>query len=101
MARTNGNAHRREHGMKPKKTISEVFEEFLDDQKGRLSPTTFSKYQSIISLFKSYLVSYWPGHDQKKYCRITGKGGTFCGSFGPEEIPGGYGEFLEVWNVTP
>ncbi len=80
--------------MKPKKTISEVFEEFLSDQKGRLSPTTFSKYQSIISLFKSYLESYWPGHDQKEYDRITGKGGTFCGTFGPEEIPGGYGEFL-------
>jgi len=80
--------------MKTKKTISEVCEEFLSDQKARLSPTTFSKYESIISLFKSYLESYWPGHEQKEYCRITGKGGTFCGTFGPEEIPGGYGEFL-------
>ena len=36
-------------------TISQVFEEFLDDQKTRISPKTLSKYQSIISLYKSYL----------------------------------------------
>jgi hypothetical protein len=76
------------------KTISEVFQEFLDDQEARISPTTFSKYENIISLFESYLESYWPGHDQEEYGRITGQGGTFCGTFGPEEITGGYGEFL-------
>jgi hypothetical protein len=80
--------------MKAKNTISEVFKEFLSDQESRLSPTTFSKYQSIISLFERYLESYWPDKDQKDYSRITGQGGTFCGTFGPEEIPGGYGEFL-------
>lgn len=77
-----------------KKTISQVFEEFLSDQEAQLSPRTVSKYESIISLFESYLESYWPGHDQDEYDRITGEGGTFCGTFGPEEITGGYGEFL-------
>jgi len=77
-----------------KKTISQVFEEFLSDQEARISPKTLSKYESIISLFESYLESYWPGHDQEEYNRITKQGETFCGTFGPEEIPGGYGEFL-------
>ncbi len=76
------------------KTISQVFEEFLTDQEARLSPTTFSKYGSIISLFESYLESYWPGHDQEEFNRITKQGGTFCGTFAPDEIPEGYSEFL-------
>lgn len=77
-----------------KKTIAETFEEFLKEQEGKLRPKTVSKYASILSLFESYLESYWPGHDQEEYSRITDQGGTFCGTFGPEEIPGGYGEFL-------
>jgi hypothetical protein len=79
---------------KAKKTIAEVFEEFLDDQKARLSPKTLGKYESIISLFTSYLESYWPGHDQDEYNRTTDQGETFSGTFGPEEIMGGYSEFL-------
>ena len=76
------------------KTISQVFEEFLNDQEARLGPNTFSKYQTIIGLFESYLESYWPGHDQEEYNRLTENGGTFCGTFGPEEITAGYSEFL-------
>src|SRR3989304_6036433 len=76
------------------KTISQVFEEFLTDQEARLSPSTFSKYESSISLFERHLESYWPGHDQEEYNRITTQGGTFCGTFAPDEIPEGYSEFL-------
>jgi hypothetical protein len=82
-----------------KKTVSQIFQEFLSDQEARISPKTLSKYENIISLFESYLESYWPGHDQEEYNRITKQGGTFCGTFGPEEIPGGYGEFL--WYFMP
>jgi hypothetical protein len=32
---------------KPTKTISQLFEEFLADQKGRISAKTFSKYENI------------------------------------------------------
>lgn len=78
------------------KTISQVFSDFLADQKARLKPKTFAKYRSIIGLFESYLESYWPGHDQE-YDRITSEGGTFCGTFGPEEILGGYSEFLSYF----
>jgi hypothetical protein len=77
-----------------RKTLSQVFEEFLVEQKARISHKTFLKYQSIIGLYKSYLESYWPGHDQAEYARITTAGGTFCGTFGPEEATTGYSEFL-------
>lgn len=79
---------------KPSKTIAQVLEEFLADQKARLSPKTYSRYADIIHLFKSYLESYWPGHEQADYDRITKAGGTYCGSFGPEEITSGFSEFL-------
>src|SRR5579864_1121537 len=75
------------------KTLLQVFEEFLADQKPRISHKTFLKYQSIIGLYKSYLESYWPGHDGE-YDRITKAGGTFCGTFGPEAATAGYSEFL-------
>jgi hypothetical protein len=77
----------------PTKTISQVFEEFLADQKARVSHRTFLKYQSIISLYESYLEHYWPGHDGESN-KITKAGGTFCGTFGPEDATTGYGEFL-------
>ena len=75
------------------KTISQVFEEFLADQKARISHKTFLKYQSIISLYQSYLESYWPEHDGE-YDKITKAGGTFCDTFGPEDATSGYSEFL-------
>lgn len=74
-------------------TISEAFDEFLRDQKSRISPKTFSKYKSIIGLYKSYLEGYWPGHDGE-YAAITKKSGTYCGTFGPEDATEGFSEFL-------
>jgi len=79
---------------KPAKTIDQVFEEFLADQKARLRPSTYRKYDDILDLFRSCLEGYWPGHSQEEYNQITAEGGTFCGTFGPEEITGGLGEFL-------
>jgi hypothetical protein len=75
------------------KNIAQVFEEFLADQKARISHKTFLKYQSIIGLYKSCLESYWPGHDGE-YDKITKAGGTYCGTFGPQEATAGYSEFL-------
>ena len=79
---------------KPTVTIDQAFQEFLAEQEARLSPTTFSKYESIVDLLRSCLEGYWPGHDGKEYDRITKAGGTYCGTFGPEEILGGLSEFL-------
>jgi hypothetical protein len=76
------------------RTIDQVFEEFLADQKARLSPTTYRRYDGILDLFRSCLEGYWPGRTQEEYSRITGAGGTYCGTFGPEELAGGLSEFL-------
>jgi hypothetical protein len=75
------------------KTIAQVLDEFLADQEAGLSAKTVSKYRSIISLYQSYLESYWPDHDTD-YDRVTKQGGTYCGTFGPEDILSGYSEFL-------
>ena len=78
---------------KPEKTIAQVFEEFLAEQKPRISHKTYLKYQSIIQLYGSYLESYWPGHDGES-SKITKAGGTYCGTFGPDDATAGYSEFL-------
>lgn len=79
--------------MEAVKNLSQVFEEFLADQKGRISPKTILKYENIIQLYETYLESYWPGHDGE-YDKITKAGGTYCGTFGPEDATKGYSEFL-------
>ena len=79
---------------KPTLTIDQAFEQFLAEQEARLSPSTVSKYESILDLLRSCLESYWPGHDGEEYDRITKAGGTFCSTFGPEDLLGGLSEFL-------
>lgn len=76
-----------------KPVISVIFDEFLADQKARISHKTFLKYKGIIDLYKAYLESYWPGHDGE-YDKISEAGGSYCGTFGPEDATAGYGEFL-------
>ena len=66
----------------------------LSDQKGNVSSRTFSKYKGILDLLRSCLESYWPRHDGEECRRITASGGTYCGTFGPQEILGGLSEFL-------
>ena len=78
--------------MKP--TIDAILEEFLHDQESRLAPRTVAQYAYALSYFRLYLEAYWPGHGGQEYDRITKAGGTYCGTFGPEELPGAYGEFL-------
>ncbi len=79
---------------KPDKILVQLFEEFLVNQKARLSPKTYARYDGIIDLYRSYLESYWPGHDQKEYDAITKTGGTYCETFGAEDIASGFSEFL-------
>jgi hypothetical protein len=79
---------------KPDKTIDELFAEFLTDQEARLSPRTYVKYEGIIDLYRSYLECYWPGHSGKEYDAITKTQGTYCGTFGAEDITSGFSEFL-------
>ncbi|MGC8642978.1 MAG: hypothetical protein ACP5XB_24230 [Isosphaeraceae bacterium] len=80
------------------KTIDQLFKEFLADQENRLSAKTYSKYEGIIDLYRSYLESYWPDHNgEDEYERITGAGGTYCGTFGAEDISAGFIDFLEYF----
>ena len=82
---------------KPDKTIDQLFDEFLADQKARLSPRTLTKYQDIIDLYRSYLESYWPDHSGKEYDAITKANGTYCGTFGAEDMASGFSEFLDYF----
>ena len=79
---------------KPDKTIDQLFEGFLADQEARLSPKTFDKYEGIIHLYRSYLERYWPGHSGKDYDAVTKAKGTYCGTYGAEDITSGFSEFL-------
>src|SRR4051794_5168868 len=79
---------------RPDRTIDRLFEEFLADQEARLSPKTFDKYEGIIHLYRSYLESYWPGHSGKDYNAVTKAKGTYCGTYGAEDITSGFSEFL-------
>ncbi len=40
------------------KTIETVFEEFLDAQRQRLDPETYSDYEDVIDLFSKFLNGY-------------------------------------------
>ena len=78
---------------KPKKTIDQLFTEFLAVQEARLSPKSYSTYEGIIDLYRSCLERYWPDHSDE-YEAITKAKGTYCGTFGAKEITSGLYEFL-------
>jgi len=74
---------------KPKKTIDEVLAEFLAEQEPRLAARTFRKYENAVSLLKSYMEGYFPGHDGE-YAEVSAAGGTYCGTYGPEDVAGAF-----------
>ena len=82
-----------QHEMQPKKTIDEVLNEFLAEQKAGLGRATFAKHARIIHLLKSYCEGCWPGHEGD-FRRVVRAGGGYCGSFGPEDVLGAYRGFL-------
>lgn len=78
---------------KSTKVISQVFEEFLADQKVRVSAKTYSSYASMIQLYEMYLENYWPGHDDE-HDKVTNAGGTYCDTFPAQDATDGFFEFL-------
>src|SRR5262245_33907749 len=74
---------------KPEKTIDEALDECLAEQQARLAARTFRKSQTVVSLLKSYMEGYFPGHDGE-YEEVTRAGGTYCGTYGPEDIAGAF-----------
>jgi hypothetical protein len=81
---------------KTSKTIDKVLDEFLAEQEARWSPRTYANYETIVNLLKRYCERYWPGHDGE-YDRVTKAGGTYCGTYGPEDIAGAFGMFLDYF----
>jgi len=79
---------------KPAKTIDQVLNEFLAEQQARWSHATYAKYEMIVGLLKAYMERYWPGHNDE-YDWVTKAGGTYCGTYGPEDIAGAFGMFLD------
>ena len=79
-----------------RKTIDQVLDEFLAEQEGRWSPATFSKYETVVDLLRRYMESYFLGHDGE-YEKVTKGGGTHCGTYGPEDIAGAFGMFLDYF----
>ena len=78
------------------KTITEVLDEFLHEQEARWSPATYRKCETIVRLLKAYMEQYWPDHDGE-YDRVTKAGGTYCGTYGPEDIAGAFFMFLDYF----
>ena len=76
-----------------KKTIEQVLDEFLAEQQARWSPATYRKYETAVGLLKAYMERYWPGHEGEGE-KVTGAGGTYCGTYGPEDIAGAFSMFL-------
>lgn len=80
----------------PSKTINQVLDEFLAEQKARWSHATYAKHEMIVGLLKAYMERYWPRHDDA-YNQVTKAGGTYCGTYGPEDIAGAFGMFLSYF----
>jgi hypothetical protein len=80
----------------PAKTIEQVLGEFLAEQKARWSRSTYARYEMVVDLLKRYMESYWPGHDGE-HERVTEAGGTYCGTYGPEDIARAFGMFLDYF----
>jgi hypothetical protein len=75
------------------KTVAQALNEFLAEQKERLSERTYQRYEGVVSLFKSYLESYWPGHEEDSRERMR-KEQTFRDSFEAKDMEEGFQGFL-------
>ena len=87
------------------KTIKQVMEEFLEAQKARLKPRTYSGYEYAIELFEDYLngyaYQYLDEDDNKLFDKLyEGEDKEFCEIFGPDKI-GSYeiGDFLDDFMI--
>ncbi len=87
------------------KTIEQVMEEFLEEQKARLKPRTYSGYEYAIELFEDYLngyaYQYLDEDDNKLFDKLyDGEDKEFCEIFGPDKIgPSEIGEFLDDFMI--
>lgn len=88
-------------------TIEKVLDEFLTEERGRLSPKTARNYEHVIDLLKSHLDGY--GHEflsegeralfEIRYNAEGDEHREFCQIFGPEKIPVNVGGFLGYFMI--
>ncbi len=85
--------------------IDQILTRFLRDQRERLKPRTFHRYEEVITLFQTSLNLY--GYQELPtvgentlYRRLVDyKDQTFCAIFGPEKIPSGVPTFLSYFMI--
>src|SRR5262249_620414 len=83
-------------------TIAEVLAQFLEEQKARVSPRTFTQYRSVVQLLQHCLNTYAYQALDKTQARLFDRlnslegreHGEFCEIFGPEYILPNVDEFL-------
>jgi hypothetical protein len=90
-------------------TIDDVLDEFLAEQRARLSERTFRDYEDVIHLLRDSLNMYGHaslmGDELQRFEEAFGDGstdeamGAFCRTFGPEKIPEHYYEFLSYFLI--
>jgi hypothetical protein len=87
-------------------TIDEVLEQFLAEQRQRLSARTFRNYEDVIDLLRHSLESYaYQSLDAAERKRWeaefeASEDAAFCRLFGPEKIPDNLSDFLDYFMVS-
>ncbi len=86
------------------KTIKDVFNEFLAEQKARLKPRTYNGYYEAIDLLEDCLNGY--GHnslsieESERFDELYDEGKEFCDIFGPDKITSSeIAEFLDYFMI--
>jgi hypothetical protein len=89
----------------PDMTIDAVLPQFLAEQRERLSPRTFRKYEEVVELLRhcldGYAYQYLDDVERQRWEAEfeAREEGAFCRLFGPEKIPENLGEFLDYFMV--
>jgi len=86
------------------KTIKDVFNEFLAEQKVRLKPRTYKGYHEAIGLFEDCLNGYGYNRlsteESERFDELYDEGKEFCEVFGPDKITSSeIAEFLDYFMV--
>ena len=86
-------------------SIDDVLEGFLKDQRKRLKPRTFQRYEEVTDLFRHCLNGYGH-HDLDRSSEVTlyerlylQKNLEFCAIFGPDKIPPALYNFLNYFMI--
>jgi len=87
--------------------IRRVLDEFLDEQRARLSPRTLARYEAVLDLLRSHLNGY--AHEglsapeaarfEHSYNAEGKEHREFCDLFGPEKIVENLGSFLGYFMI--